>query len=118
MKAKLIILLILLVPVGIFVYQNMAEVPIVFINWSIDLPQALLLLGALVLGFLLGMLQMFQRARKKKKMQQAAQQTAQQADAHAPATSQTWQAIDAEVVEPETATTAADSSNLETGAKS
>ncbi len=114
MKAKLIILVILLVPVGIFVYQNMAPVTITFINWSFDLPQALLLLSVLVFGFFLGMLQMFLRARKKKKKQKAAQPAAGSASA----TVTTDHVTNAEAIEPEATTTTADSSHPETGARS
>ena len=77
MKAKLIAFVILLIPVGIFVYQNLEQVTVTFLRWSTGLPQALLLLIALVLGYLLGVIQMWLRGRRKRKQQKLAEEQAE-----------------------------------------
>lgn len=112
-KVKLIVVIILSIAAGIFAYQNIAPVPVLFLRWSAELPQALLLFGVLLIGYLLGMIQMFLSSRKKNKKQKAEQQT-ENSEQVSP---QTDHIIDAEVVEGETTTSTADSSNDERGAR-
>lgn len=113
-KVKLIVVIILSIAAGIFAYQNIAPVSILFLRWSTELPQTLLLFGALLIGYLLGMIQMFLSSRKKKKKHKAKQQT----EDNEQVSPQTGHIIDAEVAEAETTTYTADSSNEERGARS
>lgn len=73
-KVKLIVVIILSIAAGIFAYQNIIPVPILFLRWSTELPQALLLFGALLIGYFIGVIQMLLHARKKRKLEKKAQQ--------------------------------------------
>jgi uncharacterized integral membrane protein len=70
MKAKVIILLLLLVLFTVFVYQNATENTFVlFFFWSIDLPKIVLLVITLVLGVIVGLIiaTMINRKQERKK---------------------------------------------------
>jgi len=67
MKYKLFTGLVLLIPVLIFVQQNIIEVPVRFFEWQRPVPLSLLVLGALLVGVLLGLLLSYVQAVKKKR---------------------------------------------------
>lgn len=72
MKYKLIAGLILLVPVLMFVQQNIEVVTIRFFRWEQNLSLALLLLSALLIGVVLGLLlSYFRKLKKNKKLKKA-----------------------------------------------
>lgn len=73
-KVKLIVVILLSIAAGIFAYQNVAPVPILFLQWSTLLPQALLLFGALLIGYLVGVTQMWLGARKKRRQEKKSQE--------------------------------------------
>lgn len=67
MKYKLLGGIILLIPVLMFVQENIAVVPVRFLEWERSVPLSLLLMGTLLAGILLGMMFSFARRRKKAK---------------------------------------------------
>ncbi|MCW8860391.1 MAG: lipopolysaccharide assembly protein LapA domain-containing protein [Deltaproteobacteria bacterium] len=75
MKYKLIAGLILLVPVLMFVQQNIAEITVRFFQWEQSISLALLLLSTLLVGVILGvLLSYFRRVKKNKKLKKAEQE--------------------------------------------
>ncbi|MBN1957047.1 MAG: DUF1049 domain-containing protein [Desulfuromonadales bacterium] len=78
MKYKLIAGIILLVPVLMFVQQNIEVVTIRFFRWEQSLSLALLLLLSLMSGVVLGLLLSYFRKRKKNKKLKKAQREQQQ----------------------------------------
>ncbi len=72
MKYKLFAGLVLLVPVLVFVQQNIDPVNVRFISWERPVSLSLLLLATLLAGVVLGVLTSFFRKRKKdRKLKQA-----------------------------------------------
>lgn len=60
------ILLIVLVGIGVlFALQNIAEVEVQFLFWSVALPRAILILAVLALGMLIGWILHSVHARKR-----------------------------------------------------
>ena len=72
MKYKLIAGLVLLVPVLMFVQQNIAEITVRFFRWEQNISLALLLLSTLLVGVVLGvLLSYFRKVKKNKKLKKA-----------------------------------------------
>lgn len=79
MKYKLIAGLILLVPVLMFVQQNIAEITVRFFRWEQNISLALLLLSTLLVGVVLGvLLSYFRKIKKNKKLKKAEKDKHQQ----------------------------------------
>lgn len=82
MKYKLLTGILLLIPVLMFVQENIAVVPVRFLEWERSVPLSLLLMGTLLAGILLGMMFSFARRRKKnKKLKKAEMEKQKQAEA-------------------------------------
>lgn len=54
MKAKLVVTLVLVVLAAVFIVQNTTVVEVRFLLWTVAMSRALLVLGVLVVGMLLG----------------------------------------------------------------
>lgn len=69
------ILLIVLIGIGVlFALQNIAEVEVQFLIWSVALPRAILILAVLALGMLIGWILHSFHARKQPEPQPPAEQ--------------------------------------------
>ncbi len=75
-KVKLVLVIILSIAAGIFAYQNIAPTEVLFLRWHTELPLALLLFVPLVLGYLVGVTQMWLHARKKRRQQKQEKKSA------------------------------------------
>lgn len=67
--AKIIIILILLVIVAIFTFQNTGVVPIKFLFWKAEMSSSLLFLGTLFSGIIIGMVLSLLNIMARKKME-------------------------------------------------
>lgn len=69
MKIKMLIGLVLLLPILIYVWMNSSPVSIHFLQWTSAVPQALLVLSALLVGVVLGLLLSHAWRNKEKNLQ-------------------------------------------------
>jgi len=86
MKYKLFTGLVLLIPVLIFVQNNIDEVQVHFLEWQWPVPLSLLVLGALLVGVIIGLLlSYFQGVKKKRRVKKAEQEQLKKQEAAATA---------------------------------
>lgn len=63
-KFKLIATIVIALIIALFLLQNLNRTDIIFLVWTFTFSKALLLLGSLIVGFLIGIIAMFSFRKK------------------------------------------------------